>query len=140
MNSCAKSALTDIRALEWDQVPVTMPKRHRRSIIWDGLEYYWHFPQGRDWDHRSDLFLTIQLANAKGQVLRVFQESWPEVVPAFVATAIEEAILQGWRPEKSGPPFVLSRENRLLQDASPPTRNLETHKRNQHRNHRQPRQ
>lgn len=87
-----------------------MPKRHRRSITCDGQDYHWHFPQGRDWDHRSDYFLTVQAANGKGQLLRVFETSWPDVVPAFVATAIEEAISQGWRPEIPGPPLVLARE------------------------------
>jgi hypothetical protein len=90
---------------------MALPKRHRRSITYDGRKYHWYFPQGRDWDHRSEYFLTVQIASGEGQVLRVYAPTWPDVVPAFVATAIHEAIAQGWRPEISGPPFILSRQS-----------------------------
>lgn len=88
---------------------MTLPKRHRRNITYDGHAFHWYFPQGRDVDHRSDFHLIVQEVNGKGQVLRLYQESWNEVTPAFVTSAIAEALASGWHPDEPGPPFTLTR-------------------------------
>lgn len=88
---------------------MTLPKRHRRKITCGSHDYFWYFPQGRDWDHRSDYHLIVQAAEGCGQVLRVHQATWAEVTPAFVASAIAEALDAGWRPNENGPPFTLVR-------------------------------
>ena len=88
---------------------MALPKRHRRNITCGGRAYHWYFPQGRDWDHQSDYHLIVQLADGEGQVLRVFQPSWPDVTPSFVAVAISEGLDAGWRPGEPGAPFTLTR-------------------------------
>ncbi len=88
---------------------MTLPQRHRRNITCAGRAYYWYFPQGRDWDHRSNYHLIVQPVEGDGQVLKVFQPSWPDVTPSFVAAVISEGLDAGWRPDEQAAPFTLTR-------------------------------
>lgn len=88
---------------------MALPKRHRRRITYGARVFYWYFPQGRDWDHRSNCHLIVQAADGGGQVLRVYQSSWPDVTPSFVAAAISEGLHAGWCPDEQGAPFTLAR-------------------------------
>lgn len=88
---------------------MALPKRHRRQITCGTRVYHWYFPQGRDFEHRSNYHLIVQAADGGGQVLRVFQPSWSFVSSSVVAAAISEALDAGWRPDEQGAPFTLVR-------------------------------
>jgi hypothetical protein len=99
---------------------MTLPKKGRREVIIDGIRYHWRCT-GND----GTIDLTVMLAGAYGQLLRVFfdyagvysrarnqpgvfrhRRQGRSITPTVVETVVDWALNNGWTPNTSSPrPF-----------------------------------
>ncbi len=98
---------------------MTFPKKNTRTIIVDGVQYYWHLND--DFDLKNS-WIVVQHQNSNGQLLWIDPYHYEIAIgPSIVAKAIRYALKQGWEPNDKRQSMRLTyidNEFRILPDTS----------------------
>ena len=91
---------------------MTIPKRNRRSISVDGIDYHWTI--GTKDEHRRG---TATVQHASGSGAKLIIDPIGTLLPGDVECAIRLAIKSGWRPQESGSAFWIGFSDELTGDS-----------------------
>ena len=77
---------------------MTLPKKNRRAIVVDSVQYHWTI--GTRDDHRRG---TATVQSSSGQGAKLIIDPVGLLTPRSIAEAIRFAISNGWNPLDAGP-------------------------------------
>ena len=87
---------------------MALPSRNRRNVTVDGIHYHW--VKGSRGDNGRGV-VTVQHANGTGSKLMI--DPYGRIIGDEVPDGIRFAILNGWNPLESGPPFCIGFADRI---------------------------
>ena len=114
---------------------MSVRKKGSRRIVVDGAVYLWRIrrrPTRMDWELNSGFIITVQDENRTGSVLSISSQrprptvvsAWGlpvvSVLPSHVATAIRQALAEGWQPAEQDSNFGVTLRAGDGQSHTPP--------------------
>jgi len=124
--------LIGLNLLKYGLIKMALNRKQSRRITVDGQDFRYKVSTTRldtDWNFRLNVTVQREERGARlevrGLVTRDFwldismpnpkrNEDYPIITPRHIRSIIQQAQLQGWQPDETGPAFVLELDNSEL--------------------------